>query len=1147
MPMARAVLLILLALIACGPLGAQEPSAAVATVIGAPTALSQELVEARIKEIEAATNLDEALKSKLSDHYQRALAELKQRASFEAQAENYRQAAAAAPEQIERNRRRIEELQDPGAAAALPEGLDLTELEQHLAKLQADIAAVTAKQNEIEKEIDGAAQQPGAARQRINQAKSELERTDAELTLPAPEGEAQSLTDARRWALEARRQALRSEILMLDQQLLSHGSRLELLKGRRDRNALELEAMVAEARALEDRLNQRRREVAEQAQAEAREIERQAVGKHALVQGLAQGNAALSGELADLTEELNRLAGQQERIEEQTRRIQEDFRTARQRVELAGLTQALGQVLIDQRNQLPDQRTYRKAAHEREKAMAEATLRQLRLIEERRRLRDLDAYVTGLAAERIAADELETVLPQLRELAERRRNLLDQAIRADESYLRVLGDLDYASNQLIDAITEYDDFLSERLLWVRSSRPVDISTLTALPAAVFWVISPANWMEVAEVLLHELTSAPLFWLQLLLVAVLLAKERALRRRIAATGEPLRRVRTDNIWYTVEAILLTLVLAAAWPLLLAVAGYQLVYSLEATPFTRAAGTAAMAVAAALYYLRAFRLLCMRNGVADRHFRWSGEVLTGLRRWFDFLIAVSMPLGFGVSLVYNYQDPAYSGSLGRIALIALMITLAVFFAKVLHPRHGALCNLLREQPDGWLNRLRMVWYPVAVGTPLALAAITAVGYLYTSGTLLRSLLSSMYLVLGLVVIHQLILRWVILSRRRLALQAALDRRASRAGEEPARPESDLDGLLQVEEPQVDLASLDEQTRQLVNTLLFIAGVAGLWAIWSDVLPAFSVFERFALWHHEGVVDGVEAIVPVTLADIGLILLIGIIAAVAAKNLPALLEIALLQRMEVSSGGRYAVKTLTGYLIVAAAVLTIFSTLGLSWGKVQWLVAALGVGIGFGLQEIVANFISGLIILFERPVRVGDVITIGDTSGVVTKIRIRATTIRNWDKQELLVPNKEFITGRLLNWTLSDRINRLTLPVGVDYNTDVPLALKLLGEAARENQRVLDDPPPLITFEGFGDDALTLVLRCYLDSMDYRLAVTTELHLAIHEKFRAAEISIAFPQRDVHLTTVQPLDVRVHWPQGAQGPAFGANREGERDPGR
>ena len=432
------------------------------------------------------------------------------------------------------------------------------------------------------------------------------------------------------------------------------------------------------------------------------------------------------------------------------------------------------------------------------------------------------------------------------------------------------------------------------------------------------------------------------------------------------------------------------------------------------------------------------------------------------------------------------------------------------------------------------------------PVAFAWLTALGYLYSTTTLVRSLMSSTYLVLGLIVGHQLILRWVILSRRRLALQAALDRRAARAAEED-KPDQDLDSLLQVDEPVVDLAALDEQTRRLVNLLLFFGGLAGLLLIWAHVLPAFGVFEQVVLWHYTGVVDGAEAMVPVTLRDIALVLLVGAVALVAARNLPALLEIVLLQRMEVSAGGRYAVKTLTGYVIVAAAALTIFGTLGLSWGQIQWLVAALGVGIGFGLQEIVANFISGLIILFERPVRVGDIVTVGDTTGVVTRIQIRATTIRNYERQELLVPNKEFITGRLLNWTLSDRLNRVTITVGVDYGADVALALRLLAEAASEHERVLEDPPPLISFEAFGDNALTLVMRCYLDSLDYRLATITELHLLIYEKLRAAGISIAFPQRDVHLSTAEPLDVRVHAAGEPPAPSSQEEASGTKRPGR
>jgi hypothetical protein len=239
---------------------------------------------------------------------------------------------------------------------------------------------------------------------------------------------------------------------------------------------------------------------------------------------------------------------------------------------------------------------------------------------------------------------------------------------------------------------------------------------------------------------------------------------------------------------------------------------------------------------------------------------------------------------------------------------------------------------------------------------------------------------------------------------------------------------------------------------------------------------MLERIPLWYYDGMVDGVARQVPVTAANLGLVLVILFVATAAAKNLPALLEILLLQTESVSAGGRYAIKTLVSYGITVAAFLLAFSTLGLNWGQVQWLVAALGVGIGFGLQEIVANFISGIIILFERPVRVGDIVTIGDTTGVVTNIQIRATTIRNWDRQELLVPNKEFITGRLLNWSLTDQQNRISIPIGIDYGSDTRKALSILAQIAAEHERVSGRPRPFDQLRGvrrqLADDCSTLL---------------------------------------------------------------------------
>jgi potassium efflux system protein len=272
-------------------------------------------------------------------------------------------------------------------------------------------------------------------------------------------------------------------------------------------------------------------------------------------------------------------------------------------------------------------------------------------------------------------------------------------------------------------------------------------------------------------------------------------------------------------------------------------------------------------------------------------------------------------------------------------------------------------------------------------------------------------------------------------------------------------------------------------------------------------------------------------VTLADLGLALvyLVGIV--VLAKRLPAMLEIILAERLRMTSSGRYTVTTLTTYVIVAIGLVLALDRVGAQWSQLQWLVAALGVGIGFGLQEIVANFVSGLIILFERPVRVGDVITVDGTDGVVTKIRIRATTIRGYDRKELLVPNKELITGRLLNWSLSDSVTRILILVGVDYDTDVDKAHALMLEAAEENARVLATPKPAANLEGFGDNALTLSLRAYIEDIEHRVAITSELNMAINRKFREAGIVIAYPQRDLHLDTGGPLRVKLEDPGRAK----------------
>lgn len=1110
---------------------ASEPTIALEADSESPLTLpGKSEIESRIKETEANTALDEATRNALLEQYRRALSQLESARAFEAKGRELLSALEQAPKDTAEAHKQLQSEPSPDTPEdKIPKDLSVGEIAQHIAKIKAETALVEARLAELDKLVDESASRPNQARDRVLELKESLEQARKEQGQPPPEDQSADLTQANAWALEARRQAQLAEIRAIEQELASLPVREELYRARREQAMLQLDHLKKQRTAMEALQVESRKADAAQARLETDAAQREAIGKHPLIQQAAGENAEITASLGDLANRLDALNEASTQIEQEQKRIEEEYRGAQQRVQVAGLNRALGQILIDRRSQLPELRGLRKAISEREDEIADVTLSQIRYREEERRLRTLDRYLQELDADQPEA-VTDQVRAELRSLLEQRKALLDKATTAQDAYLRKLADVNSSAQQLMGVVEAYDGFLAEHLLWVRSTLPVGLATLKALPAGIAWLLAPDDWREVVHVLAYELSRSPQSWLGLLVVLALIIRGAPMRRALRATAEPLRRIRTDSFVYTLEAIGLTLLAALPLPLLLLILGRELSQSIEATAFTRAVGQGLIEVAVGLYFLLAFRLLAKRGGLADRHFRWSTEVLATIRRNLAWFIPVVVPFGFMAVAIYRLNDPRHNGGLGRLALTAAMIGVSFLFARLLSPRRGVIKGILADQPHGWANRLRNLWFPAIVATPLVLALLTLLGYSYAAGTMFQALVGTAWLILGLVLLQQTIIRWLMLTRRRLALQAALDRQAARR----AQAESDKTDsrtketgsalLTAVEEPEVNLATLDEQTRKLVNTLIAISSIFGIWWIWSDMLPALNLLEQVPLWHYTGIVDGQEQLVPVSLADVLMVLVIVLIALLAAKNLPALIEIVLLQTTSVTAGGRYAVKTLVSYGITATAFLTAFGTLGLSWSQVQWLVAALGVGIGFGLQEIVANFISGLIILFERPVRVGDVVTIEDTTGVVTNIQIRATTIRNWDKQELLVPNKEFITGRLLNWTLTDPLNRVTVNVGIEYGSDPELALSLLARVAAVHPRVLEDPPPLVTFEAFGDSALMLVLRCYLDSLDYRLSVITELHQAINKVFAEHGIGLAFPQRDIHLSTRKPIDIRL-----------------------
>ncbi len=241
------------------------------------------------------------------------------------------------------------------------------------------------------------------------------------------------------------------------------------------------------------------------------------------------------------------------------------------------------------------------------------------------------------------------------------------------------------------------------------------------------------------------------------------------------------------------------------------------------------------------------------------------------------------------------------------------------------------------------------------------------------------------------------------------------------------------------------------------------------------------------------------------------IGVMTLIAAVNLPSLLELAVLERLPLDNGVRYAVLAVTRYSIAFVGIVLAGGSVGIGWPKLQWLAAAISFGLGFGLQEIFANFVSGIIVLVERPIRIGDTVTVGDMTGVVARIRMRATTIVDGDRKELIVPNKEYITSKLVNWTLTDSVTRLVVPLGVAYGAEPQKVQRLLMRIAGETPTVLRNPPPKAVFMGFGEKTLNFELRVFVGEVDVLMSTRHQLNMAIDQAFRTAGIDIAVAQRE------------------------------------
>ncbi len=1088
--------------------------------------VSAEQIDSAISAIEAREGLTEETRSRVIEQLRDARVQLQNAKSAQDSAAAFEAAIQTAPAETEKLRKQLDQQAPPAATSeslGVGESTPLADLEQALAAKMAEVTGAEARLADLESQIAAQAERPTKARARINELRAGIDELAAMIASQPPPGEPAILTDARRLAAQLKMEARTAELARLDQEIVSHGVRLELARAQRDIAARTLGTLRRQLDVLQSAVNAKRQISATQALQETALAELEAADMHPIVRELAEGNVELTRELPAVAADIERVTTELARIEQQARTIEQGLARSRQRLEVGGVTQAIGRLFVEERRNLPQVSQYRAEVRERRRTLADIGLAQVRIEEQRRELMPLDERIeremSAVRSELGDDEELARTRDAIELLLKNRRDLLAQVASTYTSYIRALGDLDVAQRRLLDAAEEYKQFLDQNLLWIPSAAPFWIKNVENLGPAIAWALSPVSWSKTLVSVVETFRYSPLpFAAALLVLLLVFLAQRPLGNRFKALNQRVGRPATDHIGLTLGALGISAARALPLPLLLAILGWALARSPLHSDFTAAVAASLQAVAPFLYNTLLFRILCARDGLMQVHFGWSTDRLPIIRRQLDRLTVVGIPIIFAAVLLYGSPTSAHRESLARLAFVVLMVIFSGVVHALLHPRRGVAAPYYESHASSWISRFRWLWYASGVGSPMLLAVASLAGYLYTAAILTGRVVDTFWMILVLIVVNLIVKRWLALAKQKIAWQIAQKEREARQA--AAGTEGEPAGEAPPPAPEnkpLDLDAVDQQTTRLVNAGLFFIGALMAWGIWSEVVPALGVLDHVSLWSQTTTIDGQETIVPVTLGDLLLAIIVAGVTAIASINLPGLMEIAVLQRLTLQPGSRYAINTLTRYVVVTVGVIAVLNIVGWRWSQIQWLVAALSVGLGFGLQEIVANFVSGLVILFERPVRVGDTVTVGELTGTVSRVRIRATTITDWDRKEIIVPNKSFITEQVINWTLSDPITRIVILVGVSYGSDVKLAHRVMEETLLAMPIVLDDPPPKVYFVGFGENSLDFRLNVYSRELADRLPLTHAVHEEILGALRKNGIEIPFPQRDLHLRSV------------------------------
>lgn len=1040
----------------------------------------------------------------ITDALQSALNALEERKGSLERSEQYRQVIDNFSTLSQRLRSQLDNLHEAPRQAPVTLSIDalnqeILQVSSQLLNKRSQAQQEQERTREIADSLSQLPQQQTNARRQLNEAEHR--------TRPGNT----ALARAQNLALQAESARLKALADELELAQLSASNRQELARLHSELAQKQSEQLDAYLQALRNQLNSQRQRDAEKALESTELLAENSDDLPPVIAEQFRVNRELSQQLNQQARRMDLLASQQRQAANQTLQVRQALNTLREQSQWLASSNILGEVLRAQLSRLPE--TPRPQQMDTEMVRLRVQLLHYKeLLNQQpqpRQIRQENGQPLTTWQYRIFKAQLST-----------QRELLGALLQGSDTLILELTKLKVANSQLEDTLKEVNEATHRYLFWSADASAITFAWPLAIAQDLRRLLSLDTLSQLGKASTMMLSSREvLFPLSgaLLLVGFSLSSRKPFSRFLHRSSARVGKVTQDHFWLTLRTLFWSILVASPLPVLWAVLGFGL---REAWPYPLAVaiGDGVTATVPLLWVVMICATFARPDGLFIAHFGWAKERVARAMRYYLLSIGLIVPLIMALIMFDNLNDREFSATLGRFCFILICGALALVTLSL---KRAGVPLWLDKEGNGDNMVSRLLWN-LLIGSPLAALLASAVGYLATAQALLTRLETSVAIWFLLLIIYHVIRRWMLIQRRRLAFDRAKNRRAeilaqrARSGEEP-HTGSGSEKAVDVDETELDLDTISTQSLKLVRSILMLVALLSVIMLWSEIYSAFGFLENISLWDVTSTVQGVERLEPITPGTLLIAILVLIITTQLVRNLPALLELAILQHLDLAPGTGYAITTITKYLLMLIGGVVGFSMIGIEWSQLQWLIAALGVGLGFGLQEIFANFISGLIVLFEKPIRIGDTVTIRDLTGSVTKINTRATTISDWDRKEIIVPNKAFITEQFINWSLSDPVTRVILTVPAPTEADSEEVTQILRTAALRCSLVLDNPAPEIFLVDLQQGIQMFELRIYAAEIGHRMPLRHAIHQLILAGFRQHGIDIPFPPFQMRLESL------------------------------